>query len=88
MVQLYGVFMYISTASVTSKGQISLPKKAREVIGSKMVSIEINSDNQIVLSPVIDVSGALSEYAKTSKKDYEEVRQAAWIDATKNRINN
>ena len=71
--------MYISTSTITSKGQLSLPKQVRDVIGSRMVSIEINDAGQVLLSPVANVSGALSEYKNNSDISFNDIRQESWV---------
>jgi bifunctional DNA-binding transcriptional regulator/antitoxin component of YhaV-PrlF toxin-antitoxin module len=76
--------MYISTATITSKGQISLPKKIRDILNSYIVSIEVNEKNQVVLSPIHDLAGSLSEYKQNSNMSFDEIRKQAWMDNSKN----
>lgn len=75
--------MYISTATVTSKGQISLPKKVRDIIGTNIVSIEINEKQQVVLMPIHDLAGSLSECKNILDIPFEEMRQQAWLENSK-----
>ena len=75
--------MHISTASITSKGQISLPKKIRDILGTNSVSIKINDAQEIILSPIHDLAGSLSEYKNTADIPFEEIRQKSWEDNTK-----
>ncbi|MFY9589994.1 AbrB/MazE/SpoVT family DNA-binding domain-containing protein [Rickettsia endosymbiont of Halotydeus destructor] len=70
--------MYINTLTITSQGQISLPKKVREVLNSNIISIEINENNQVILSPISDVGGALAAYKKNSTLSFDEIREKVW----------
>lgn len=52
-----------STATVTSRGQITLPKAVREVLGdSKSVEFTI-IDNVVTMHPIPDKAGCLASYA-------------------------
>lgn len=75
--------MHISTASITSKGQITLPKKIRDIIGTSTVSIEINDTHQVILSPIHDLAGSLSEYKNSEVISFEEIRKQSWEETTK-----
>jgi bifunctional DNA-binding transcriptional regulator/antitoxin component of YhaV-PrlF toxin-antitoxin module len=74
--------MYISTATVTSRGQISLPKKIRDILNSYIISIEVNEKNQVILSPIHDLAGSLSEYQQNSESSlsFDEIREQVWQD--------
>jgi hypothetical protein len=76
--------MYISTATITSKVQISLPKKIRDILNSYIVSIKVNENNQLLLSPVHDLAGSLSDYKQNSDNllSFDEIREQAWRDNT------
>lgn len=64
------------TAKVTSKGQITLPKRAREALGSDVVEIEIE-EGQVLRRPVRSLGGALREFAK-EPKSFSEIRENVW----------
>jgi AbrB family looped-hinge helix DNA binding protein len=72
--------MYISTLTISSKGQIVLPKKIREMLRSNVVVLEVNEHNQLLISPVHDLGGSLSAYQKQSALGFEEIRKQAWND--------
>ncbi|MCC8400004.1 MULTISPECIES: AbrB/MazE/SpoVT family DNA-binding domain-containing protein [Rickettsieae] len=74
--------MYINTFTISSKGQIVLPKKVRDILKSNIVTLEVNDNNQLILSPVCDLGGALSIYRKDSEPSFDEIRQQAWLDNT------
>lgn len=70
--------MYVSTAIISSKGQIVLPKKIRKALNSNIVSILINERNQILLTPVRELGGSLSSYAKDTDLTFDEIREFSW----------
>lgn len=64
------------TATITSKGQITLPRDIRKTLGTNTVEIEIVGD-EVRLKPVRSIAGALSRYGgKTAS--LKEVRQTVW----------
>jgi bifunctional DNA-binding transcriptional regulator/antitoxin component of YhaV-PrlF toxin-antitoxin module len=75
--------MYISTIKITAKGQISLPKKIRDMFKSDIVSVEISDNNEVILSPVQDLAGSLAQYKKDSPLSFTEIREQSWQDNTK-----
>jgi AbrB family looped-hinge helix DNA binding protein len=70
--------MYISTVKISSKGQIVLPKKVRELLGSNIISLLIDDQNHVLLTPVHELGGSLSSYKKDSTLTLEEIREQAW----------
>lgn len=64
------------TAKVTSKGQITLPKSAREALGSDVVEIEIEQ-GRVLLRPVRSMAGALRDFAREAKP-LSEIREDVW----------
>ena len=80
--------MYVTTISISPKGQIVLPKKIRNILNTSIISLEINNDNQIIISPIHDVGGSLSAYQKATALSFEQIRQESWkrsISALKDR---
>ncbi|MEK7828544.1 MAG: AbrB/MazE/SpoVT family DNA-binding domain-containing protein, partial [Deltaproteobacteria bacterium] len=59
--------MLSRSVKITSKGQVTIPKKIREILGADNVYFEIEEDN-IIIRSVRDVGGLLSEYAKNVKQ--------------------
>lgn len=76
--------MYSRTLSIGPRGQITLPKKIRDLFKSKAVIIELNNDNQAVLSPVPDISGIIADYKKDSDLSFDEIRKMAWHKSRSN----
>lgn len=64
------------TATITSKGQITLPRAMRKALGSSTVEIEIDGQT-VVLKPVLSVAGALSEYGG-DQTPIGQVREVVW----------
>ena len=73
--------MYINTLTISSKGQLVLPKKVRDKLKSNLVSVEVNEHNQILITAVHDVGGSLASYQKDTPLTFEEVRNKAWEDS-------
>lgn len=67
---------YEKTAKLSKKGQITLPKKVREFLGSNVVKVVIEN-GQVRLEPLGDLAGSLSQYAK-EYIPFEEARDRAW----------
>ena len=64
------------TATITSKGQLTLPRDVRKVLGSNTVEIEVEGE-KVVLRPVRSVAGALGKYAG-KEAPLHEVREKVW----------
>jgi len=63
-------------AKITSKGQVTIPKKIREMLGSNVIRFTIK-DGRIYLEPIRDVGGALKKYAKKGIS-HDKEREVAW----------
>lgn len=63
-------------AKITSKGQVTIPKKMRDMLGSDVVRFKVE-DERIVLEPVRDLGGVFRRYAK-GRIPFEEEREVAW----------
>ncbi len=71
------------TARITSKGQITLPKQARQALGSDVVEVEI-AGGEVRLRPVKSVAGALRGYAREAKP-LSSVRDEVWEEVARDR---
>jgi AbrB family looped-hinge helix DNA binding protein len=67
-----------STIKITKKGQITLPKKVRQLLNSNIIELEI-VDNNIALKPIRSISGSLGVYADKPPSSSE--RDKAWEKA-------
>lgn len=79
--------MSSQTLSIGPKGQITLPKKIRDIFKSKAVVLELVDNQHVIISPVPDVGGSISNYAKQTDLSFEEIRNTAWLSARKNKTN-
>ena len=69
-----------ATASVTGRGQVTLPKAVREVLGNiKAVEFEV-ADNIIILHAIPDMSGCLAKYAKHPDEPLNDIRKKVWSE--------
>ncbi|MFT7490158.1 MAG: AbrB family looped-hinge helix DNA binding protein [Candidatus Promineifilaceae bacterium] len=65
-----------NTVKLSSKGQITLPKRAREQLGTTMIHIVVEED-QVRLEPAPDLAGSLKAYAGNTP-DHAKEREHAW----------
>ena len=66
----------MATATITSKGQITIPKAVRNQIPGRVVEFVVR-EGEILLRPVESAAGTLAEYAPTYVA-LETVREAVW----------
>lgn len=64
------------SATITSKGQITIPRAARQALNSTTVDIEVQG-NLVILRPVQSVAGALAAY-RCIPENFEEIRNKVW----------
>lgn len=65
-----------TTAKITSKGQLTLPREARKRLGTDTVEIEVIGD-EVRLRPVRSVAGTLSRYGG-KMATLSEIREKIW----------
>lgn len=70
--------MHLNTVKISSKGQIVLPKKVRELFNTDTVCLSINEQNQLVITPTCNLAGSLSNYAIDHKTSFDHVREESW----------
>ena len=63
-------------AKITSKGQVTIPKKMRDMLGSDVVRFRVEGE-RIVLEPVRDLGGIFRKYAR-GRIPFEKEREIAW----------
>ncbi len=63
-------------AKITSKGQVTIPKKMRDMLGSDVVRFRVEGE-RIVLEPVRDLGGVFRKYARGGIP-FEKEREIAW----------
>jgi len=66
------------SATITSKGQITIPRAARAVLNSSTVELEIQGET-VILRPIRSVAGSLAKYAKPdTTESISEIRTKVW----------
>jgi AbrB family looped-hinge helix DNA binding protein len=75
--------MFTSSLTISSKGQITLPKKVRDILSTNTVKLEVTDDNKIILLPIKNVEGSLSAYRDNNALSFQHVRETAWKEAVK-----
>ncbi|QWR77556.1 AbrB/MazE/SpoVT family DNA-binding domain-containing protein [Candidatus Magnetomonas plexicatena] len=74
----------LTAVKITSKGQITIPKRIRDILDSNIVEFEVK-DNNVVLKPVRSVGGSLSKYAE-GHNTFSEIRDIAWNTAVNDKF--
>jgi AbrB family looped-hinge helix DNA binding protein len=64
------------TATITSKGQLTIPRAARQALNSSTVDVEVRG-NMVILRPVRSVAGSLAAYGR-GQEDFQEIRKRVW----------
>ncbi len=64
------------TATITSKGQITIPRAARQALNSSTVDIEVQG-NLVILRPIQSVAGSLAAY-RSADENFGEIRDKVW----------
>jgi len=76
----------VTTAAVkiTKKGQVTIPKEIRDILKTNTVYFEVEDDT-VIVKPVRDVAGSLSEYAKNVKPgtSMKKIKEMAWEEAVR-----
>jgi bifunctional DNA-binding transcriptional regulator/antitoxin component of YhaV-PrlF toxin-antitoxin module len=70
-----------ATATVTSRGQVTLPKLVRKVLDSRTIEFEVRGDLVMVRS-VQSVACSLATYAR-KKAPLADVRDAVWKEVAR-----
>jgi bifunctional DNA-binding transcriptional regulator/antitoxin component of YhaV-PrlF toxin-antitoxin module len=78
--------MLTKTLFIGPKGQITIPKKIRDLFKTNTIVIEILDNTHAVITPAPDVAGAIAEFRKKTNLTFDEIRNNAWIKST--RVNN
>ncbi len=63
-------------AKITSKGQVTIPKKIRDLLGTDVVRFKV-VEGKVILEPVRDLGGIFRKYVK-KPLSYEQEREIAW----------
>ena len=74
------------SATITSKGQITIPRAARQALNSSTVDIEVQG-NLVILRPVQSVGGSLAAY-NLGIESFEEIRVTVWKEVADEKAGN
>ena len=74
------------SATITSKGQITIPRAARQALNSLTVDIEVQG-NLVILRPVQSVGGSLTAYS-CGAEPFEEIRDTVWKEVADEKAGN
>ena len=68
------------TVKISSKGQITLPKAARDALGTDIVRVIVDDDSRVRVEAIPELAGSLSKYAKNAPKSlsWNQIRERAW----------
>jgi len=71
--------MMTAAIKITRKGQITIPKEIREKLNANAVYFEVEDDT-VMVKPVRNAAGSLSEYAGNVKPgaSMKEMKARAW----------
>lgn len=78
--------MTTQTLSIGPRGQITLPKKVRDLFKSNTIVLELLDNEHAMISPVPDVGGSIADYAKKTDLNFEDIRNTAWLNARINPV--
>ena len=79
--------MLVKSITISDKGQIVIPKEFVKHLGSKVIKLEIVNNNEVRMTPVKDVGGSLTDFAKKNlSSDFNNIRNQAWDHITKERF--
>lgn len=69
---------------ITSKGQVTIPKKIRDLLKSDVVTFAV-VDHTVVIRPVPDAGGSLREYAGNVRagSSFAAMKDRAWEDVVR-----
>lgn len=79
--------MTTQTLSISPRGQITLPKKIRDLFKSDTIVLKLLDNEHVIISPVPDVGGDISHYTKKTDLTSEEIRNMSWSDSRNNQEN-
>jgi AbrB family looped-hinge helix DNA binding protein len=77
----------ITSVKITRKGQVTIPKEIRAKLNASAVYFDIH-DDVVIIKPVRDAAGSLSEYARNVKRgaSMKRLKQKAWEQAVREKI--
>ncbi len=76
--------MPTAAVKITKKGQVTIPKEIREKLKTDTVYFDVENET-VVVRPVRDAAGSLSQYAKNVKPgtSMKQMKDEAWEEAVR-----
>jgi AbrB family looped-hinge helix DNA binding protein len=76
--------MTTTSVKITRKGQVTIPKEIRAKLNASAVYFEVENNN-IIIKPVRDAAGSLSEYARNNKPgvSIQQMKDKAWEESVR-----
>jgi len=74
-----------NTATITSRGQVTIPRRIREFLQAAVVQFEI-IDDAVVVKPVKSVGGQLAAYAGRRHASMASVRRQVWKEVASDKV--
>ena len=71
-------------ATMTSRGQVTFPRRVREVLNSRLIEFDVQ-DDVVMIRPVRSVAGGLAMYAK-KPRPLSEVRDEVWKEVADEKV--
>ena len=71
-----------TTMKITRKGQVTIPQRIREKLGTELIEFDI-VDDQVIIRPQTSVAGSLSAYGKKESIPFTEAREKAWDEISR-----
>ena len=69
------------TAKITQKGQVTIPRKIRDKLGTEVIEFDIVK-NQVIIRPVTSIAGSLRDYGNKKSLPFGKAREKAWDEVT------
>ncbi len=77
--------MLTKTLFIGPKGQVTIPKKIRDLFNTNTIVIEVLDNTHAVITPAPDVAGAITEFRKKTNLTFDEIRKDAWKESIKDK---
>lgn len=76
--------MPTAAVKITKKGQVTIPKEIRDKLKTNTIYFDVEGDT-VVVKPVRDAAGSLSEYARNVKPgtSMRQIKDKAWEEAVR-----
>ena len=70
--------MKTNSIRISENGQLTIPKEIREILGTSLIHIEIDQQQNIKIIPIKKVAKIFKNYTNSVNKDFKEMREYSW----------